>query len=74
MGDSHWKGNYFKFCKVLGFEPREYAEEKYSQFQELISNLNKFGLQSISKLVEEGLGSGRKYGQSLLVVPNFAFS
>jgi hypothetical protein len=45
---------------VLGFEPSEYAEEKYSQFQKLISNLNSFDLESISKLVQEGVGTGNK--------------
>ncbi len=59
LGGFHWRGDYFKFCEVLGFEPGEYAEEKYSQFQELISNLNKFDLQSISKIVQEGVGTGR---------------
>ena len=54
LGGFHWMGDYFKFCEVLGFEPGDYAEEKYSQFQELISNLNSFDLESISKLVQEG--------------------
>jgi hypothetical protein len=60
LGGFHWRGDYFKFCEVLGFEPSEYAEEKYSQFQELISNLNNFDLESITKIVQEGIGTGKK--------------
>ena len=60
LGGFHWRCDYLKFCEVLGFEPSDYAEEKYSEFQELISNLNKFDLQAITKLVEEGAsGSNR---------------
>ncbi len=51
LGGFHWLGGYIKFCEVFGFEPSDYAEEKYSQFQELISNLKKLDLQSIIKLV-----------------------
>jgi hypothetical protein len=58
LGGFHWRCDYLKFCEVLGFEPGDYAEEKYSQFQELISNLNKFDLQSISKLVQESFEVG----------------
>ncbi len=47
-------GDYLKFCEVLGFEPSDYAEDKYREFQDLISNLNKFDLQAITKVVEEG--------------------
>ncbi len=50
----HWKTDYFKFCQVLGFTPDDYAEEKYSQFQELISNLNQFDSEMLTKMIEEG--------------------
>jgi hypothetical protein len=50
----HWKTDYFKFCEVLGFTPDNYAEEKYSQFQELISNLNQFDVDLLTKMIEEG--------------------
>lgn len=61
LGGFYWRGNcdYIKFCEVVGFEPSDYAREQYSQFQELISNLNKLDLESITKLVEEGVGTGR---------------
>jgi hypothetical protein len=50
----HWKTDYFKFCQVLGLIPDNYAEEKYSQFQELISNLNQFDVDLLTKMIEEG--------------------
>ena len=50
----HWRCDYFKFCEVLGFTPDNYAEEKYSQFQELISNLNQFDSEMLTKMIEEG--------------------
>jgi len=38
----------------LGFTPDSYAEEKYYQFQELISNLNQFGVDLLTKMIESG--------------------
>jgi hypothetical protein len=60
LGGFHWRCDYLKFCEVLGFEPSDYAEEKYTQFQELISNINKFDLQSMTKLVQEGASGGNR--------------
>ncbi len=50
----HWKTDYFKFCQVLGLIPDNYAEEKYSQFQELISNLNQFDVDMLTKMIQSG--------------------
>lgn len=50
----HWKTDYFKFCPVLGLIPDSYAEEKYSQFQELISNLNQFDVDMLTKMIQSG--------------------
>ncbi|MBD1804044.1 hypothetical protein H6F98_00960 [Microcoleus sp. FACHB-SPT15] len=50
----HWKTDYFKFCQVLGLTSDSYAEEKYSQFQELISNLNQFDVDLLTKMIESG--------------------
>jgi hypothetical protein len=62
LGGFYWRGDcdYIKFCEVVGFEPSKEAEEKYSQLQALINNLNKFDLQSITKLVQKGVDSGKK--------------
>lgn len=48
----HWKADYFKFCLVLGLIPDSYAEEKYSQFQELISNLNQFDMDMLTRMIQ----------------------
>jgi hypothetical protein len=50
----HWKANYIKFCEVMDFEPSDYAERKWSEFHELVSNLNGFDLDSLIKIVKEG--------------------
>lgn len=50
----HWKTDYFKFCETLGLTPDSYAEEKYSQFQELISYLNQFDAETLIKMVKAG--------------------
>ncbi len=50
----HWKTDYFKFCETLGLTPDDYAEGKYSQFQELISNLNQFDVDLLTKMIESG--------------------
>jgi len=50
----HWRTDYFKFCEVLGLTPDSYAEEKYSQFQELISNLNQFDVDLLTKMIDSG--------------------
>jgi len=50
----HWKTDYFKFCETLGFTPDDYAEGKYSQFQELINYLNQFDSETLTKMIEEG--------------------
>jgi hypothetical protein len=54
LNSFHWKTDYFKFCEVLGFTPDSYAEEKYSQFQELISNLNQFDVDMLTQMIESG--------------------
>jgi hypothetical protein len=54
LGSFHWRSDYFKFCEVLGFTPDSYAEEKYSRFQELISNLNQFDSEMLTKMIESG--------------------
>jgi hypothetical protein len=58
LGGFHWRCDYLKFCEILDFEPSDYAEQKYQEFQELISYLNKFDLQSITKIVQEGTELG----------------
>jgi hypothetical protein len=58
LGGFHWRCDYLKFCEILGFEPSDYAEQKYQEFQELISYLNKFDLPSITKIVQEGTELG----------------
>lgn len=50
----HWKTDYFKFCETLGLTPDNYAEQKYSQFQELISNLNQFEVDLLTKMIQSG--------------------
>jgi hypothetical protein len=39
---------------VLGFTPDNYAEEKYTQFQELIGNLNQFDVDVFTRMIESG--------------------
>jgi hypothetical protein len=51
----HWRTDYLKFCEVLGLTPDGYAEERYSQFQELISNLNQFDVDVLTKMIESGV-------------------
>jgi hypothetical protein len=53
----HWNCNYIKFCEVLELTPDSYAEQKYSEFQELISYLNIFGVESLSKMITAGGGN-----------------
>ncbi len=50
----HWKADYIKFCEILDFEPSDYAEQKWSEFNELVSNLNGFDLDSLIKIVKAG--------------------
>lgn len=50
----HWKADYLKFCEVLGFEPSDYAEGKWREFQDLVSNLNGFDLEALTKIVKAG--------------------
>jgi hypothetical protein len=53
----HWNCDYIKFCETLELTPDSYAEQKYSEFQEFISYINKFGVDSLSKMVERGGGN-----------------
>ncbi len=43
-----------KFCDVLELTPDSYAEQKYSEFQELISYLNKFDPEALTKMITAG--------------------
>lgn len=54
IGSFHWKSDYMKFCEVLGFEPSDYAEEKWKEFHDLVSNFNSFDLESLTKIVRAG--------------------
>jgi hypothetical protein len=57
LNTCHWKIDYFKFCEVLGLTPDDYAEQQYSQFQELISNINNFDVESLAVLISFGGGN-----------------
>ncbi|WP_231510578.1 hypothetical protein [Fischerella sp. PCC 9605] len=52
LNNFHLLADYLKFCEVLGFTPDDYAEEKYRQFQELVSALNQFDVESLAKMLE----------------------
>jgi hypothetical protein len=53
----HWNCDYIKFCETLELTPDSYAEQKYSEFQQFISYVNKFGVDSLSKMVTRGGGN-----------------
>ena len=50
----HWKTDYVKFCKVLGLEANDYADQKYRAFQELVERLNEFDAETLAKMIESG--------------------
>ncbi len=54
INNFHWRADYLKFCEVLELTPDSYAEEKYSQFQELINYLNHFDVETLSKMIDDG--------------------
>jgi hypothetical protein len=53
----HWNTDFVKFCDVLELTPDNYAEQKYSEFQELISDLNKFDPETLAKMITAGGGN-----------------
>ncbi len=53
----HWNADFVKFCDVLELTPDSYAEQKYSEFQELISYLNKFDPEALTKMITAGGGN-----------------
>jgi len=50
----HWKADSVKFCKVLGLEADEYADQKYRAFQELVERLNEFDAEMLAKMIQSG--------------------
>lgn len=50
----HWKGDFVKFCEVLGLEANEYADQKYRAFQELAERLNEFDAETLAAIVDWG--------------------
>ncbi|MFN6570624.1 hypothetical protein [Dendronalium sp. ChiSLP03b] len=54
LGNFHWNSDYFKFCSVMGWEPSDYAEDKWRRFEELISTLNEFDDKSTARMLEAG--------------------
>jgi hypothetical protein len=50
----NWRSDYLKFCQTLGLEPGDYADQKWSEFQELVSYLNSFDVDSLTTIVEAG--------------------
>lgn len=53
----HWNTDFVKFCEILELAPDSYAEQKYSEFQELISYLNKFDSEALTKMIAAGGGN-----------------
>lgn len=47
----NWRSDYLKFCQILGLEHSDYAEQKWSEFQEIVSNLNSFDLEFLTTIV-----------------------
>jgi hypothetical protein len=54
IGSFHWRADYIKFCELLGFEPSDYAEGKWKEFHDLVSNLNSFDVEALTKIVKAG--------------------
>ena len=50
----HWKGNFVKFCEVLGLEANDYAEQKYRAFHELAERLNEFDVEALATIIDWG--------------------
>lgn len=51
----HWKGDFNKFCTICGFSPNHtYSQEKWQQWQQLVSGLKSFDQEILTKLVEAG--------------------
>lgn len=51
----HWKTTFEQFCTICGFDPNyAYSEEKWQQWQQLISGLKSFDQETLAKLVEAG--------------------
>ncbi len=49
-----WRGDYFKFCEVLGLTPDEYAETHYQRFAELADALSHFRTDELAKILQVG--------------------
>lgn len=49
-----WRGDYFKFCEVLGLTPDDYAESHYQRFVELAEALSHFRGEELAKILDAG--------------------
>ncbi|MUH00634.1 hypothetical protein F7734_53550 [Scytonema sp. UIC 10036] len=49
-----WRGDYFKFCEVLGLTPDDYAESHYQRFVELADALSHFRVDELAKILDAG--------------------
>ncbi|KYC39416.1 hypothetical protein WA1_32330 [Scytonema hofmannii PCC 7110] len=47
-----WRGDYFKFCEVLGLTPDDYAESHYQRFIELADALSHFRVEELAKILD----------------------
>ncbi|MCF2146689.1 hypothetical protein IQ276_009540 [Desmonostoc muscorum LEGE 12446] len=54
LGTFHWRTDYINFCELMGWGTGNYCEQKYQQFQELVSALNNFDPDAIAKMIEAG--------------------
>lgn len=61
IANLHWRIDYVKFCELLDLEPSDYADQKYSQFQQLAEALNFFDEESLAKMVDAGEGKGGRH-------------
>ncbi|GJD23015.1 hypothetical protein RIVM261_079710 [Rivularia sp. IAM M-261] len=54
----HWKADFNKFCTICGFDPNyAYSQEKWQQWQQLVSGLKSFDQETLAKLVQAGHSS-----------------
>jgi hypothetical protein len=50
----HWKADSVKFCEVLGLEAKDYGDQKYRAFQELVERLNEFDVDTLARMIDWG--------------------
>ncbi len=54
ISNFQWNSDYKRFCEVLGLREDRYSTDKWGNFQELYSVLNKFDLEEMVKIIEAG--------------------